>query len=199
MKLDRMTDNGAMPIHIGGGAVCVLLLGLGWFMGLGPLLTETHQATAIVEQADQTELDADKSKADLARLTADLQHVQERLEEQPINLEQASQINPLLAQLADWSEAQGLAITRTSSGRPIALAYYDYVPISITGEGGYANLLGFLRQLYDDRGDVGIVSFRVRRLATGVGVTFELELAWYVVSDDSGGPESEATASVPTQ
>jgi len=199
MKLERMTESGAMPIHIGGGVVCALLLLSGWLLGLGPLLTDTHQASTIVQHADQTERDADQGKAEMDRLTAELQRVQSGLDNQPVSLEPASQINPLLAQLADWAEEHRLAITRTNSGRPIELSYYDYVPITVTGEGGYADLLGFFRRLYDDRGDVGIVSFRARRLATGSGVSFELELAWYVVSDADQQPEGVLTASVPTQ
>ena len=197
MSLESMTnERGAMPIHIGGGVLCAVLLLTGWLVGLRPLMADNQQASSIVEQANQAEQEAQQSKDELDRLTAELEDVRGRLDQQPVSLENAGQINPLLAQLAAWSEQHGLSITRTQSNRPTALAYYDYVQISLAGEGAYGDLLSFFNQMHTDRGDLGVVSFNARRLANGAGVSFEIELAWYVISDATE-PEP-ATASAPT-
>ena len=199
MSLDgMMNERGAGPIHIGGAVACALLLLVGWLMGVQPLMADNQQASSIVDQANDAEQQATQSKNALDQLNVQLEEVRTRLAQQPVSLDTAGQINPLLAQLAEWSEQHNLAITRTNSGQPLALAYYDYVPISLAGEGAYGDLLAFFTRLHEDRGDLGIVSFNVRRLANGAGVSFDLELAWYVLSDQAQSPEGQATALVET-
>ena len=138
---------------------------------------------------------------DLGGLLADLQPLPAGRGTPPVqaSLPDLAQINPLLAQLADWSELHNLSITRTNAGRPEALAYYDYVPVQISGEGSFGALLAFFDRLNSDRGDLGLVSFKVNRMAAGSGVSFDLELAWYVLSDDVQEQASpQPTALVPT-
>jgi len=200
MKPTANFDDAAMPIHLGAVVVCVSLLVLGYVFGYAPLMSENQQATSLIDQAEAAELEAKQIKKQLDRLAEEMQRVQTALDEQPVHLEPVSRINPLLAQLADWSELQGLSITRTSAGRPEALAYYDYVPVKIDGEGGFGELLGFFKRMNTERGDLGLVSFNVSRLASGRGVSFELELAWYVLSSDmqpQHQPTAQPTASVP--
>ena len=198
MKSQGLTSDGVMPIHLGGAVVCCLLLAVGWAFGYAPMMTQNHEALTLVEQADQAEIDEKQVKQELDQLANELDAVQASLDEQPVNLQSASKINPLLSQLAQWSELHQLSITRTSAGRPVALVYYDYMPIKIAGEGGFAELLAFFKRMNVDRGDLGLVSFNVNRMAGGSGVTFELDLAWYVLSDDAQGQADQATASVPT-
>ena len=103
-----------------------------------------------------------------------------------------------MAELARWADLHNLAVTGTRAGRPVALAYYDYVPISIAGEGRYTDLLGLLDRLRSDRTDLGVVSFTIDRRVTGQGVSFTLELAWYVVgADPEAVVEPTAGVSVP--
>lgn len=198
MKLGTIKQSGVLPIHLGGAAVCVGLLVAGWFAGLGPLLTETTEATSVLEQAEQVSDAARRSKEQLDALSARIADVRDQLSEQPVQLTSASEINPLLAQLANWADQDKLAVTRTQAGRRVTLPYYDYVPISIAGEGAYGDLLGFFHRLYADRSDLGVVSFNLSRLATSKGVSFEIELAWYVLSDGED-PAAAPTASVPTR
>ncbi|MFK7789189.1 MAG: type 4a pilus biogenesis protein PilO [Phycisphaeraceae bacterium] len=186
-----------MPIHLVASVICVALLLVGWMFGYAPLMSQNHEATTLVEQADQAELEASRAKQTLDRVAEKMASVQAELDAQPVDLQSASQINPLLAQLAKWSELQGLSLTRTNAGRPVALAYYDYVPIQVAGEGEYADLLHFLKRVNSDRGDLGVVSFQVVRMPSSNGVTFELELAWYVHGDEIEDAV-EATATVPT-
>jgi len=196
MKLERIYESGAMPVHIGAGSLCAVLLLLGWVFGLGPLLSESHQATSVLEQAEQAEHDAKLSKNKLDALAGDLQDIQTQLDAQPVNLSSAAKINPLLAELAKWSEVHDLSITRTRAGRPEALAYYDYVPIEIAGEGAYGNVMAFLQSLHKDRGDLGVVAFDIRRMPASGGVNFVIELAWYVTSDADQVQTDQATAAV---
>lgn len=199
MKLNTLYDYGVMPIHIGAAILCACLLLAGWLFGMGPLMSESHQATSVIEQAEQAEFEAKRVKGELDRLSNELISVQEQLDLQPVNLMSASQINPLLSELAQWSELHDLGITSTSAGRPEALTYYDYVPIQIEGEGGFGDFLSFLDRLYKDRGDLGVITFGVQRLASGHGVSFDIDLAWYVCSDDrEDQPGPQPTASVPT-
>lgn len=199
MSVDSITNRGATPVHIGGAAVCVVLLVCGWFLGLGPLLTENHQATSALEQAIEAESIASQSKGELDRLTAELEGIRAELSDQPVNLQPATEINPLLAELAVWGDEHELSITRTRAGRAQALAYYDYVPIKLAGEGGFGHVLGFLRHIHQGRGDLGVVAFSARRLNSGAGIAFDIDLAWYVLSDDANTPEEQATASVLTE
>lgn len=201
MKQNNLYDHGVMPIHIGASVLCGALLLGGWAFGLGPLLDETQQASSVTEQAEQAEAEAKRVKGELNRLIQELDEVQLQLDQQPVSLLSASEINPLLADLARWSELDNLSVTRTNAGRPEALAYYDYVPIEIAGEGRYAELLSFLNRLHGERGDLGVITFDINRKPAGQGVTFEIGLAWYVLSDDMEEglePGAQPTASVRT-
>ena len=200
MKSQTSFDDGVMPIHLGAVVVCAALLLMGYVFGYAPLMSKNQQASSLIDQAEQAESQAKLVKQQLDRLDAELETIKTALDEQPVSLQHASQINPLLAQLAEWSELHGLAITRTNSGRPAALAYYDYVPVKLAGEGSFGELLGFFKRMNTDRGDLGLVSFNVNRMATGGGVSFELDLAWYVLSGDTPDliqPDAQPTASVP--
>lgn len=196
MLLKRMQQQGALPTHIGGVVLCVAMLLVGWWVGLGPMLNQSQKLLSVVEEAEQAEQEAKNAKAGVDRLTEQLSAAQSELELKPVRLEPASQINTLLAQLAGWSETHRLNITRTQSGRPEALAYYDYVPIDLEGEGGYGDLMTFFTRLHEARGDLGLVGFSVKRMPQG-GVSFELELAWYVIGQEQeqGENATPATAS----
>lgn len=198
MRSQRGFDD-VMPIHLGAIMVCIALLGLGYTFGFAPLMSKNQQETSLMEQAEQAEYKAKQIKQENDRLADELSEVQAALDEDPIDLKPASQINPLLAQLAQWTELHGLTITRTSAGRPEALAYYDYVPVKIAGEGSFGELLSFFKRMNSERGDIGLVSFSVNRMAAGNGVTFELDLAWYVLSGETTEQlPAQPTASVPT-
>ena len=189
MKLDARQPNATAPLHLGGAVVCMALLAGGWLFGIEPMLAQTNAQSNVVQQADKAQKDAGKAKAGLDRVRAKLDKVKAELERQPISLESAEQINPLLGQLAKWSEQHALSITQTSAGRPIALMYYDYVPISLAGQGGYGDLLAMLHQLREGRRDLGVVSFSAKRMTTtqGAKVGFTIDLAWYVVAQDDDG------------
>lgn len=197
MKRSAITDQGVMAIHLGGAVLCALLLGAGWFIGLSPMLSESHQNTSLIEQSEKMQHESLLSKVRLDELNTKLADVQKQLEHQPVNLEFSSEINPLLSRLALWADQHRLAVTRTRAGRPVVLAYYDYVPISFAGEGSFTDLLAFFDRLREDRSDLGIISFNASRRANGASVRFEVELAWYVISDDADASKP-VTASVPT-
>ena len=200
MKLNDLYDQGVMPIHLGASALCVMLLLAGWLFGLGPLMSESHQATSIIEQAQEAEARANLAKQQLDQLSDELERVEQELDEHPFNLYSATQINPLLSELAQWSELHNLSINRTNAGRRQALTYYDYVPIQISGEGGYRDFLSMLKRVHEGRGDLGVITFGVRSNPTRGGVSFEIELAWYVLSDDmQDQPVAGPTAIVPTR
>ena len=194
MKFDQSMKRGGMPIYVGGGAACVALLLVGWLVGLGPLLDNSMQSTSALDKAEQLEREAQKSQSGFNQVAADLQRVKSKLERQPVNLKPAGQINTLLSELAELADGNKLAITKTRSGRPVALAYYDYVPITIAGEGGYTDLMAFLDALHRERGEIGVIAFDVQRLPTkeGARVRFDLELAWYVLSGDAPSPSTAA-------
>ncbi|MFN3166841.1 MAG: type 4a pilus biogenesis protein PilO [Phycisphaeraceae bacterium] len=195
MKASTITDRGTLPLHVGGAVTCATLLACGWFFGLGPLLTDTQQTAAVNQEYQHAQQAARESKDRLNKLEARLEDVRARLSQQPVHLESSASINPLLAELARWADEHGLSMTRTQAGRPVSLAYYDYVPISLAGEGAYPDLLGFMRQANHARGDLGVISFNAARMGAQGGVAFQLELAWYVVSDEAQG--APATAAVP--
>ena len=199
MKSQHGFDDAVTPIHLGAVVLCGVLLGVGYLFGFAPLMSQNQQETSLIEKAEYAESQATQIKQQVDQLDAELSDVQLALDEQPIDLKPASQINPLLAQLAEWAELHKLSITRTNAGRPKSLAYYDYVPVSINGEGSFGEMLAFFKRMSTDRGDLGLVSFNVKRMPAGTGVSFELDLAWYVLNGESIQPvPSQPTASVPT-
>lgn len=193
MSLSKLINNDTLPLHAGGAALCAALLVSGWLLGAQPLLAQTSEDTTVVEEAAQAQKNADQAKADLDRLRGRLDAMKGELGRQPVSLQSAEQINPLLAHLAEWAEANDLSLTQTRAGRPVALMYYDYVPITLAGEGRYTDLLALLRRLREGRGDLGVVSFNAKRMVTrtGPGVGFTIDMAWYVIADDeeNGGQD----------
>lgn len=196
MPQETLYERGPMPIHMAGSLLCVAFLSAGWFFGLDPMLAHSQQSLSVAGQADQAEQDAKLAKSSLDRLSAELERVRGELDGRPVSLQRATAINPLLAELATWSERHDLLITRTQAGRPASLAYYDYVPIGLAGEGGYQDLLAFFSQLHSGRGDLGIVAFSTQRMPGTSRVRFDLELAWYVSSEQ--GQPSEVDGPVPS-
>lgn len=196
MKLGAIKDNKTMPVTLVGVAVCAVLLLMGWLIGLGPLMSESQQATKVVAEADAAEAEAKISKAELDRLQKDLKAIKKRLKEQPVGLKPARQINPLLMEIAAFAKTKKLSITGTRAGQPVALAFYDYVPIELSGEGTYADLLGFIRHVHEQRGDLGVVAFSANRTKGGAALAFDIKLAWYVLSDNTGAKHG-ATAAAP--
>jgi Tfp pilus assembly protein PilO len=190
---------GIAPIHLGASLLCFTLLGAGWWLGLRPLMSESHEATAVVAAAQAAEREAEAATREFQRLADALADAEAKLEAQPIDLQDAGQINPLLADLAARSERHALEITRTNAGRAIALTHYDYVPIKLAGEGRYADFLALLTGLYEQRADLGVVDFSLARQPTG-GIAFEIQMAWYVRSDrllEEQAPDAQPTAAVP--
>lgn len=201
MNLRNIYDYGTTPIHVTSASLCAVLLGMGWVLGFGPLMSQSTQSMSVIEQAEEAEFEAKKVKGELHRLSQQLESVEQQLDEQPVSLLSATQINPMLVDLAGWSEAYRLTVTRTEAGRRQALLYYDYVPIEVAGEGSFSDLMGFLKHMHTNRGDIGVTGFVIKRQASGLGVSFEIDLAWYVLSDDvEVAPENgpQPTASVPT-
>lgn len=192
-----LQNQGVLPIHLGGAALCLIIVAAGWWIGLGPLMSDSEQAFSFVQEATLAEEQAAQSQSELVKLEHSLAQIKAELFKQPVSLEPASQINALLGELADWAEGHELNITRTNAGRPVALAYYDYVPISLAGEGAYVDMLQLLSQMHEQRGDIGLITFNASRLPSQAGVKFELQLAWYVISDDAAA-QQPVTASVPT-
>ncbi len=196
MKQSMIQAQGTMPIHAGGMVVCLLLMISGWFFGLSPMLSESDESSSTLEASRLAQEQAQHGKEKLEELTQRVQTMRAELDQKPVSLVPATQINPLLALLSGWADEQRLTITRTNAGQPVVMTWYDYVPISLAGEGDYGDLLGFYHKLYADRGDLGVVSFNVSRLASNTGVSFEIELAWYVVSEQV--QPDRTTAQVPT-
>lgn len=195
MDLQTIKDQGIWPIHVAGFVVASLLLCAGWFFGLEPLMTDSHESSAIMAQSEAAQEDARLSKQRLEAIKAQLEEVQSKLDLQPITLSAASSINQLLSDLAAWTDQHRLAVTRTNAGRPVALAYYDYVPITLAGEGSFTDMLDFFNRLYEQRGDIGVIAFNANRLAKEGGiVAFEIELAWYVLSDSTQTPDTPTAA-----
>jgi|GEM_PF-2197477 len=188
--------HGVLPIHIGGLLLCASVLVCGWFLGLGPMLRESYQTSTLAAEADDAERELQVSREALDRKSDELDATIKELDLQPVNLESSVQINSLLSDLASWSDDNQLIVTRTHADRPVAMAYYDYVPIRIAGEGTYANILKFLAEIQHGRGDLQLVTFSVSRMTREAMLSFEFDLAWYVLNDTTQSSSQPPTAAV---
>ncbi len=182
---------GRWKIDAAGAAGCLLLSLVGYTTIIAPMrraAAEIHalesELTVEQQRSKQVERSRGRHQRALARLQSDLGAT--ALELEPVN-----RLNRRLARIVELASTSGLQIHETRSGKTTSGAYYDTVPLDLTGEGSYPNCAVFLRRLSEELPDVAVLGFDltgdVGRLRAEPG--FQFRFAWYAATAQDGGVE----------
>lgn len=169
----------AMKTHAVGALVCVSLLGVGYQLGIRPMLSLGKTPADWASEVDEAQAQAALHEATVQRLSRELELSQRGLESRPMQLLAASEVNRRLAALSGLAEAHGLTLASSQPGAETALTYYAFVPITLGGQGGFASVVAFLGALHETFPDIGVHAFDLTRGQIGGG-RFTLTLNWYV-------------------
>jgi Tfp pilus assembly protein PilO len=141
-----------------------------------------RHATATARQAD---LDAANSRlrqmeADAAVLRSKLESVRQALARNPLHLEPASAVNRRLAEISSLAGENGLKVNEIAPGQTEIGAYYNTIPIYLSGSGNYRTCTVFLHELRKQLPDMGISSLELTGVTGREGSVglFRFALLW---------------------
>lgn len=179
MQTSPITLTAVLKTHAIGALVCLALLGAGYQFGLRPMMAQGESPTDWQARVDTAQAEAALQEATVQRLGRELELSAMRLEARPMQLMQASAVNRRLSQLSDLAKQHGLVLASSQPGTEATLAYYAYVPITLGGQGGFAQVVAFLGALHEAFPDMGVHGFSMSRSPVGGG-RFDLILNWFV-------------------
>ena len=175
------------PIHVdlAGAAVCLLLVLLGYLIGIRPLVVRQKYV------ADQEAILADRrrSAAKLVGTVTALQNrlagVKKELSESPIKLRPANRINERIARVADLAADCGMKIDEIQPDKSFSTPRFQTVPIRVVGSGNFKACVKLLRTFRDAFPDTAISSFELKGnpRESATPARFQVELLWYAAAD----------------
>lgn len=172
-----------LKVYVGGAVVCAVLSASAYFLGVRPAVARHDE-----QASRQSEWKAARQKA--ANLVgvrngtaAQLAEVTRALENLPLRLEPASNVNQRLARLTDLATKEcQLTIDEMRSGAVVDGADYQTVPILIAGSGTYPACAKFLHQLRTVFPDTAVRSFETINNSASPdapAATFQFDLVWH--------------------
>lgn len=127
---------------IGAAFVAVLVVALGWFLGIAPRLTEAAVADAERRSVEQINTTYEATLAELRTVTDDLPTFRDQLEVLRTAIPTDASVSTLLGQLTQLADQSGVIITAVEVGQPALVTGADEaglnlvgVPVSITVTG----------------------------------------------------------------
>lgn len=181
MEANDRFGSSRWPIHVGGLLACVVLMGLFYFAGLRPLAAAYTEQSARVEQLEAQRKLSDRLTRSLQGLQQQLASTQQSLAAIPNPLQPARQINHRLALVTDLANECQVRIEQIQPKSGRSGAFYDVVPIEVTGGASYRTFVSFLHGLHETFGDLGVESFALSANPVDLRAepAFELQLLWY--------------------
>ena len=175
------------PIHIdlAGVAVCVLLVLLGYLIGIRPLVVRQKEMAAQEATLDDRYRDAAKLAGTVTALKKRLAGVKKELAESPVKLQPVNRINERIARVADLAAACGMKIDEIQPDKSFSTPRYQTVPIRVVGSGNFKACVKLLRTFHDTFPDTAISSFELKGnpRQPAAPARFEVELLWYAAAD----------------
>lgn len=179
-------------VHAVAGALCLMLLGAGWWLGLRPVANQKTDVASLRKQVQTAEVSLRQKTAEFEKLNTQVQQTQARLENRPMQLRSANTLNAQLGRYSDLAEQCGLALSTTRVGDLAASGDHRYFPVTLGGSGPLVGVLNLLEVLHREHPDTAIHFIDMTRTPGEGSARFELKLVWLVAE----APDS--TASVVT-
>lgn len=184
----------SLRLHAGAVGALALLTGIGYLMGVRPLLAARVEAWEIDRTLVEKQSAVSDLRADLASTKNDLAGIRRSLESGDIKLVGSSLLNSQLAKLGIAAEEAGVVLSETAPGQPEEGSLLVRIPIRISGRGHYPDLARYLRSVNDSLKDTVVVGFNLsgRAETPNEPATFSVDLLWYALreSTDSGAGDA---------
>ena len=168
-------------VDAAGVGVCVGLTLLLYSVGVTPMLQKHDQNVAQRAELEDRQTRATRLAAAADKLAYKLKTLGQALDEAPIQLQTARELNQRLANLTSLASRCGLAIDQTNSGRPHSSTWHQTVPIRLAGEGIYPTCAVFLDRLRRAFPDTGVSAFDLSGQPDdrAAQAKFQFDLVWY--------------------
>lgn len=183
-------------LHAGSLGALALITGLGYMVGVRPLLAARVEAWELDHSLTEKRSALDDLRAELATTKNDLAVVRRALDAGDINLVGSSLLNSQLAKLGIAAETAGVAVSEAAPGAPEEGSLLVRIPIRISGKGHYPDFAAFLRALDKDLKDTVVVGFNLggRADMPNEPATFSVDLLWYALREGAASEVREGAS-----
>lgn len=183
-------------LHAGALGALALITGLGYVVGVRPLLIARVEAWELDHSLNEKRSVLDELRAELATTKSDLAAVRSTLNAGDINLVGSSLLNSQLAKLGIIAESAGVAVSEAAPGAPEEGPLLVRIPIRISGKSHYPDFAAFLRALDKDLKDTVVVGFNLggRADTPSEPATFSVDLLWYALREGAASEVREGTS-----
>lgn len=167
-------------VHGISGALCITLLAAGWWLGLRPVANQQNGVAELKAQVQSAESSVRQRSAEYERLKTQHHQVQLQVQNRPLDLRPASDLNTQIGRYSQLAEQCGLGLNATRVGDLTASGDHRYFPVTLGGSGPMVGVLHMLGQLHREHPDTAIQFIDMTRNDSGGGARFELKLVWLV-------------------
>lgn len=165
-----------------GLAACLSVTFVAYLTLVRPGFNEHAESDRLRSQLAEKSVAVADARKSLAALRTSLDQTLTAVQELPLRLEPAAQVNRRLAQLADLAVEVGLELHQMQPDPARAGDRYDVVPIVLSGAGDYRRVTKYIRRIHDSFADIAVVDFDLTSGNAGDKQTrFDLGLAWYTM------------------
>lgn len=176
-------------IDASGAGVVLALLTVAYFAGVGPYLRA--QAGAISERASLLTAQHDERTllAEQQKIRGEIDAVKGELAANPFTLRPQRELNDTLDSIVATAKEHGLTTSSVEPHPASRVRSFAVTPVTLRGSGRYPDVSRFLAALNEHHRDVRVSALN---LAAGIDPaapppSFQFELAWYAVPNDSAG------------
>ncbi len=118
---------------IGAAFVTVIIVALGWFLGVSPRLAEAATANSERRSVEQINAGYEATLVELRELTDDLPSIRQQLELIRTAIPTDASISTLLGQLTALAEQSGVILTSVEAGQPSLVAGAEESGLNLVG------------------------------------------------------------------
>lgn len=183
-----------LRLHAAALGALALITGLGYLMGVRPLLAARVEAWELDRTVGETQTTVNDLRSEFMATKGELAAARQTLDSNNLSLVGSSLLNSQLAKLGIAAEEAGVVLTETAPGQPEQGSLLIRTPIKLSGRGHYPDLARFLRELNSALKDTVVVGFSLsgRADAPTEPATFSVDLLWYALreSADSGAHDA---------
>lgn len=175
-----------MAIHGVGAGIGLLILGVGYLLGVAPALQAKQRLGSDRETINAMRVELDSAEDQVRRLRQAEETARLEVAQHEIRLRGQGDRNEVIAELASFAERENLRLNQIRAGRIEPGKPISVVPIVMSGTCSFSDFDRTLALLRDEFPDVRIRSFSIGRTVVRPeqSPSFEFHLAWCI---ESGG------------
>lgn len=169
-------------IHVAGAAACTAVTAMMYAFLIYPVVQMQEEYARLSPTLSEKEEALRTARTSLSNIKSDLERTRAEVMELPLRLDSSAQVNSRLARIAELADQQGLELHAMQPKDPWGGDRYDMVPISLTGQGDYRKVTGFMREIHKQFADIAVIDFSLTSAGAGSDeAQFGIGLAWYTM------------------